>query len=145
MEKQSTAGEDGLLVLKVGLEFHKTIDYDRPAMRRALRRGARHLTQESRRLVSRRAISEPGEIPGMQTGRLKRAIGTVSTGRFGGWIKVGVRTIKGSEFYPAFLFYGSPKTGLAPRANFVTEALENKRDAVRGEIRAALRDALVPR
>ena len=145
MDKQNTSGADGLLVLNVGLEFHKTIDYDRPAMRRALRKGARYITQESRRLVSRRAISGAGEIPGMQTGRLKRAIGVVSSARFGGWIKVGVRTIKGSDFYPAFLFYGSPKTGLQPRANFIVEALENRRESVRSEIRAALRNSLVPR
>lgn len=81
----------------------------------------------------------------MQTGRLKQAIGVVSSARFGGWIKVGVRTIKGSDFYPAFLFYGSPKTGLQPRANFIVEALENRRESVRSEIRAALRNSLVPR
>lgn len=145
MDKQTTSGDAGAFLLEVGLEFHKTIDYDRSAMRRALRSGAAQVTKESRRLVSRQAISGVGELPGQQTGRMKRAIGVVSRGRKGGWVKVGVRTIKGSDFYPAFLFYGSPKTGLEPRANFVAQALANKRDAVRGEIRAALRDALVPR
>lgn len=145
MEKQTTTGDAGAVLLEVGLEYHKTIDYDRAALRRALRSGAAQVTKESRRLVSRRAVSAAGEMPGQQTGRMKRAIGVVSRGRLGGWIKVGVRTIKGSDFYPAFLFYGSPKTGLEPRANFPVQALDNKRETVRGEIRAALRNSLVPR
>lgn len=145
MDKQTTTGDAGAVLLEVGLEYHKTIDYDRAALRRALRSGAAQVTKESRRLVSRRAVSAAGEMPGQQTGRMKRAIGVVSRGRRGGWIKVGVRTIKGSDFYPAFLFYGSPKTGLEPRANFPAQALDNKRETVRNEIRAALRNSLVPR
>lgn len=145
MDKQTSTGAAGGLLLEVGLEYHKTIDYDRSKMRRALRSGAAVVTKESRRLVSRRAVSAPGEYPGMQSGRMRRAIGTVSRGRKGGWIKVSVRTIKGSDFYPAFLHHGSPKTGLAPRANFVADALANKRDGIRSEIRAELADSLVPR
>ncbi len=145
MDKQTSTGAAGGLLLEVGLEYHKTIDYDRSKMRRALRSGAAVVTKESRRLVSRRAISAPGEYPGMQSGRLRRGIGTVSRGRKGGWIKVSVRTIKGSDFYPAFLHRGSPKTGLAPRGNFVADALDNKRDQVRNNIRGELRQSLVPR
>lgn len=135
---------DGL-ELQVGLEFHKVIDYDRKAMRKALREGGAEVRKEARRLLSRRAVSAPGEIPGMQTGMLKRAIGVVSVGSKGGWVKVGPKTIKGSVFYPAFLFYGSPKTGLEKRGNFMEAALQNKRDVVRSRIQAALKDSLVPR
>lgn len=135
---------DGL-DLRVGLEFHKIIDYDRKAMRRALRGGGADIRKEARRLLSRRAVSAPGDIPGMQTGMLKRAIGIVSMGSKGGWIKVGPKSIKGSVFYPAFLFYGSPKTGLVKRANFMETALQNKRDVVRDRIQIALKDSLVPR
>ena len=135
---------DGL-ELQVGLEFHKVIDYDRKAMRKALREGGAEVRKEARRLLSRRAVSAPGEIPGMQTGMLKRAIGVVSVGSNGGWVKVGPKTIKGSVFYPAFLFYGSPKTGLEKRGNFMTAALDEKREAVRSMIRDALKNSLVPR
>lgn len=135
---------DGL-ELRVGLEFHKVIDYDRKAMRKALREGGAEVRKEARRLLSRRAVSAAGEMPGMQTGMLKRAIGVVSVGSKGGWVKVGPRAIKGSVFYPAFLFYGSPKTGLEKRGNFMETALQNKRDIVRGRIQAALKDSLVPR
>ena len=71
-----------------------------------------------------------------------------------GWIKVGPRRTKEMEakakkakwaFYPAFLFYGSAKTGLAKRNNFMVDALQNKRDAVRSVIRSALKESLVPR
>lgn len=146
MERESTSGSLGGVDLRVGLEFHKTIDYDRRAMRKALVKGAADIRKEGRRIVSRRAVSAAGDFPGMQTGALKRAIGIVSKGSKGGWIKVGVRKTKEmTDFYPAFLFYGSRKTGLEKRANFMTAALANKREGVRKEIRAALKDSLVPR
>ena len=146
MEQAHGSGSISGINLDVGLKFHKIIDYDRKAMRRALARGAAHIRKEARRIVSRRAVSAPGAMPGMQTGVLRRAIGIVSKGTKGGWVKVGVRKTKEmTDFYPAFLFYGSVKTGLAKRGNFMISALENKRDGVRTEIRAALKDALVPR
>lgn len=145
MNHESSSSSGALGRLDVGLDFHKVIDYDRKAMRAALRAGAKPIIKEARRLVARRAVSGAGDFPGSETGRLKRAIGVVSTGSKGGWIKVGVKSIPGSIFYPAFLFYGSPKTGLARRGNFVTAALAAKREEVRGPIRAALAQSLVPR
>ena len=146
MEKQFNSAAKGGIELSVGLEFHKVIDYDRKALRKALREGAAQVRKEARRIVSRRAISLAGEDPGLRTGALKRAIGIVGKGSKGGWIKIGVRKSKEmKDFYPAFLFYGSPSTGLAKRANFMETALGNKREAVRAQVRAALRNALVPR
>jgi hypothetical protein len=141
------SGNDlGGLRLDVGLEFHKTIDYDRKKMRRALGDGAGLVRKEARRLLARRAIaSKPGEIPAQQTGRLMRSIGVIKRGSKGGWVKVGPRSIKGSIFYPAFLFYGSPSTGLAKRGNYMEVALKNKRENIRSTVRAALKDSLVPR
>lgn len=134
------------LRMDVGLEFHKVIDYDRKQMRRGLNTGANRLRKEARRLLSRRGLaSKPGEVPYEQTGRLVRSIGTITRGSKGGWVKVGPRTIKGSVFYPAFLFYGSPSTGLAKRANFMEIALQNKSEAIRSDVRAVLKDSLVPR
>lgn len=135
----------GGLEVQVGLEFHKTIDYDRKQMRAALVRGAGALRKEARRLLSRRTVSKPGEVPARQSGDLWRAIGVVSRGSKGGWIKVGPKSIKGRIFYPAFLFYGSPTTGLAPRANYMELALQNKSSSIRTEAREALARALVPR
>ena len=147
MDADNTYGDIGGMTLEVGLQFHKIIDYDRKAMRRALVKGAAEVRKEARRIVSRRAISAPGEMPGSQTGALKRAIGIVSRGSKGGWIKIGVKKTgeMGKDFYPAFLFYGSPTTGLAKRGNFMIAALDTKRESVRGNIRDALKQSLVPR
>lgn len=142
--QRSSGGSDGIR-LDVGLEFHKTIDYDRRAMRKALRQGGAAVRKEARRMVSRKAVSSPGEAPGMQTGVLRRAIGIIKVGSRGGWVRVGPKTLKGRDFYPAFLFYGSTKTGLEKRGNYMETALITKRDEVRSHIRAALKDSLVPR
>lgn len=146
LNNSNTSASLGGIELSVGLQFHKIIDYDRKALRKAMREGAAKVRKEARRIVSRRAISQAGEAPGLQTGTLKRAIGVVGRGSKGGWVKVGVRKSKEMKaFYPAFLFYGSPKTGLARRANFMETALSNKREEVRSQIRSALQNALVPR
>ena len=145
MDRETQSGNLGGIEVQVGLEFHKIIDYDRKAMRRALVKGGAEVRKAARRLVSRRAISRPGEFPATQTGALKRAIGIVSKGSKGGWVKVGVRSIPNSAYYPAFLFYGSPKNGLEKRGNFMVAALDQKREGVRNMIRAALKDSLVPR
>ncbi len=132
--------------LAVGLEFHKTIDYDRRAMRRALTSGGGLVRKEARRLLARQAISLPGQDPGRHTGRLMRSIGVVSRGSKGGWIKIAPKTFRDkSLFYPAMLFYGRKKGDLAPRANFMARALANQAESVRSQVRAALAQCLVPR
>lgn len=145
MDSDNSSGSLFGVGLDVGLRFHKTIDYDRRAMRKALNSGAAVIRKTARRLVSRRAISNPGEFPGMQSGALRRAISVVSRGSKGGWVKVSLRSIAGSKFYPAFLYYGSPKTGLAKRGNFMEKALADSSASVRAQVRAALKDSLVPR
>lgn len=131
--------------VSVGLEYHKAIDFDKKKLRGALTRGGADIRKEARRLLARHAISAPDEVPGELTGRLKRSIGVVSKGTGGGWIKIAPRTIKGSIFYPAFLFYGSPKTGLAKRANYMAQALNTRAPAIRAAVRGVLRNSLVPR
>lgn len=145
MSTERAAGAIGPFEVECGLTGHSAIDYDRRRMRKALREGAKVVIKEARRLVSRSAISGAGGFPGEQSGRLRRAIGVVRTGSKGGWVKVGVRSIKGSIFYPAFLFYGSPKTGLQKRGNYITAAAETKREGVRGMVQASLANSLVPR
>lgn len=141
----STGAIDGVRI-DVGLAFHKTIDYDRNAMRRALTAGGAQVRQEARRLVSRKAISAPGENPGLLTGRLRRSIRISKRGSKGGWIRIEPSTFKPAHFfYPAILYYGSAKMNIAKRNNFMADALQNKRDAVRGQIRSALKNSLVPR
>lgn len=145
MINERASGNVGPVEVSCGLAGHSVIDYDRRRMRKALVGGAAIVRKEARRLVSRRAVSAPFEAPGLQTGRLRRAIGVVTRGSKGGWIKIGVKSIKGSVFYPAPLFYGSAKIGLAPRENYVATAADNKRSAVRDQVRGVLADSLVPR
>lgn len=182
MERSNSSGDYSGVRIDVGLAFHKTIDYDRKAMRGALARGAAIVRKEARRAVSRRAISAPGEDPGMDSGDLRRGIGVVSRGGKGGWVKIGVRKLKSmSAFYPAFLYYGSKGHGriqrlepglgigksnrrrrgeraalieerrqngqyvVAPRSNYIANALNAKRNEIRSMIQSALRDSLVPR
>lgn len=129
----------------VGITGHEKYWYDRAGMRKVLAGGGSIIRREARRLVSHRGRSIPGNNPGMQTGRLRRAIGMVSKGSGGGWLKIGVRTIPDSIFYPAFLYYGSPSTGLEKRNNFMVEALQNKKDLIRVKARIAMKNALVPK
>lgn len=145
MERDSTEAQVAGIKLHVGLDFHRTIDYDRKAMRRALVKGAAVVRKEARTLVSRRVVSQPGEFPGEVTGAMRRAIGVIGRGSKGGWIKVGVRAIPGSFYYPAVLFYGSTKRNIAARGNFMTSALANRGGEIREQVREALRHALVPR
>jgi len=117
MEQEFIKGGYGGTEIHVGLSFHKIIDYDRKALRRAMVKGAAVIRKEARRMVSRRAISAAGDFPGVQTGALRRSIGVVSKGSRGGWIKIGVRKTAGmDEFYPAFLFYGTKGLGKIERA-----------------------------
>ncbi len=145
MTHQSNSGDIPGIKLHVGLEFHSVIDYDRKQMRRALIKGAAVVRKEARTLVSRHMVSQPGEFPGEQTGAMRRAIGVIGKGSKGGWIKVGVRAIPGSFYYPAVLFYGSPARNIAARGNFMTAALGNRAEQIRDQVRDALRHTLVPR
>ena len=145
MEHQSSSGSAAGVQLFVGLNFHRAIDYDRRQMRRALVKGAAVVRKEARTLVARRVVSQPGEFPSQLSGAMRRAIGVIGRGTKGGWIKVGVRAIPGSFYYPAVLFYGSPVRNIAPRANFMTVALANRAEEIRSNVRDALRHALVPR
>ncbi|WP_045726749.1 MULTISPECIES: hypothetical protein [unclassified Xanthomonas] len=145
MEHDSTQGQIAGIQLYVGLKFHRTIDYDRKAMRRALVKGAAVVRKEARTLVSARVVSEPGEFPGQVTGAMRRAIGVIGKGSKGGWIKVGVRAIPGNFYYPAVLFYGSTTRNIRARGNFMTTALANRGNQIREQVRDALRQALRPR
>jgi hypothetical protein len=145
MDHQTSSSKTAGIALHVGLEYHSIIDYDRRQMRRALIKGAASVRKEARTLVSRRVVSQPGEFPGEQSGAMRRAIGVTGKGSKGGWIRVGVRAIAGSFYYPAVLFYGSTKRNIAARGNFMTVALANRASEVRDQVRDALRHALVPR
>jgi hypothetical protein len=123
---------------------HSRIDFDKKQIRKVLRQQGAAVRKEARRLVSRRAISMPGQAPGRATGVLMRSIKVkVASGGF--WAKVAPqKTSEMKEFYPAYLYYGT-KRGLAKRENYMTTALDTRREAARAAIGDALRNALKPR
>lgn len=130
----------------VMLKGHSLIDFDKKRVRKALNQGGGEVRKAARRLVARRAISNPGEFPGMSSGALMRSIKIYKRGSKGGYVKIGpTKTAEMTMFYPAFLYYGSVKTGLGKRANYMTAALEQKREVVRSIIRSALMSSLKPR
>lgn len=145
--------------LSVTLLGHSSIDFNQAIVNKGVRRAGNDVRNEARRLLARNAISKAGEFPGQQSGRLKRSIQILGSGN--GWIRVGPKRTSGMKvFYPAFLYYGvtgrprrkdhraQVKDGrwrIAPRGNYMTAALANKRSHVRAVIRAALIGALKPR
>lgn len=134
-----------MLEINVKLDGFSRIDFDSKKIRKTMRTLGRDVQKEARRLVARRAISGAGEYPGRQTGRLWRAIKyRVSKPGFLVKIMPG-KTADMKDFYPAFLLYGSKKRDLAPRKNYMTDALDNRRSVARGALRNALMDSLKPR
>ncbi|WP_147375762.1 hypothetical protein [Noviherbaspirillum cavernae] len=169
--------------VNVTLAGHSRIDFDRKRVRKALRTEAQAVRKIARRLVARRAISEPGEFPGKDSGALQRSIKFKILSRHGFAVRVApYKTAEmGKDFYPAYLWYGTRGLGrierlapgegvgrsnrrrrgeraalvaaraekgnyvVAPRKNYMTAALDARREAAQTGIREALKDALKPR
>ncbi|CAG0966855.1 hypothetical protein MTYP_01040 [Methylophilaceae bacterium] len=140
------ATEGSWAEVNVKLDGFSRIDFDKKKIRAAMVVIGRSVTQEAKSLVSPRGRSRPGEMPGRQTGALRRSIKYVIS-RPGFLVRVApYKTDKmGKDFYPAFLHYGSTKNNLQPRENYMTDALEKRAEATRNVLRRALEDALVPR
>lgn len=123
---------------------HSRIDFDKRAIKKTLRQEGGQVRKLARRLVARRAISGPGQMPGRDSGVLMRSIKVkVSSGGF--WAKVApYKTSEMKVFYPAFLFYGTSR-GLEKRDNYMIDALDQRRAAAQAAIFNALRNNLKPR
>lgn len=129
--------------ISIKIEGFDRIIFKKAELKRAIRKGGGVVRQEARRLIAKRAISQPGEFPGRDTGAMLRSI-KVKVGSGGGYAKVMPYKTEamGDDFYPAFLFYGTSR-GLKPRKNFMIAALDNKQAEIRAEISKALAHALV--
>jgi hypothetical protein len=126
----------------VRIEGFNRLYFDKRLWKKAIRSGGTLVKDEARRLISRRAISAPGELPGIDSGAMRRSI-RVKIGSGGGYAKI--RPVKtsemGPEFYPAFLIHGTSR-GLRPRKDFMIEALNNKRDTIKAAMIASLQNSL---
>lgn len=131
--------------INVKLEGFSRIDFDKKKIRKTMRVLGRDVQKAARRLVARRAVSGAGEYPGRQTGRLWRAI-KYKVSKPGFLVKImPAKTVDMKDYYPAFLRYGSETRNIAPRRNYMTDALESRRGVARGALRNALMDSLKPR
>lgn len=134
----------GEVELHTTLTGHSKIDFDKRKVRKALRQQGAVIRKKARKLVARRAISGAGDNPGRDTGALMRSI---KVKVFGGGFGVIVAPYKtdemGDDFYPAFLYYGTPT--VKKRANYMIEALDSTRESAKRAIREALKDSLIPR
>lgn len=138
-------------------EGHSHLDFDRRQIRKAMRAIGADIRKDARKRVARRAISSADEAPGKRTGALQRAI-RYRVSRPGLLVKVGPEKTQemGADFYPAFLNYGvrrgkggaaSEASGwrLAPRANYMEDALEARKANARQVLSDSLARALVAR
>lgn len=133
------------------LEVHATIDgfsridFDRKKIRKVLRKEGGEVRKIARKLIGRRVVSRPGEYAGRDTGRMIRSIKAVVS-KPGFLVRIAPsKTAEMKDFYPAFLNYGSATNNLAPRRNFMIDALDARREIARGAILGALQDSIIPR
>ncbi|WP_312292806.1 hypothetical protein [Atlantibacter hermannii] len=148
------------------------LEFNRSRVRRAFVRIGQVHMRDARRLVMKRGRSEPGDNPRYRSGRLARSIGYMvpkaSSKRPGFMTRIapnqkngqGNRMIEG-DFYPAFLFFGVRKGAkrershrrggsggngwrIAPRNNFMIQALNKNRDWTRYYLLRELRQSVRP-
>jgi HK97 gp10 family phage protein len=144
-----------MLEINERLIGHKTIDFDRKALRKAVREGAKLVRREGRKLAGKRSgagrkyrvrggvrhrASAPGQPPAKISGALQKSIFYRTMDKGGLAMSVGpsIRRV----FYARFLAGGTKHMEARP---FMTEALRRHEPSIRQGLRAALVDALVPR
>jgi len=137
------------------------VDFDKKEIRAVMRKVGRDVRNEARRLVSRRAVSLPDEYPGMQSGQLKKSIKEkVSPAGFLVTISPRRNMFVGDNYYPAMLYYGvrrgaarnkshkaqtlSGPWRIAPRANFMVDAAEHRREFAQTAIMQGLENSIKP-
>jgi len=150
------------LETNVTIDGFSLIDFNKKQVRKGMRVVGRDVQKEARRLIARRAISGAGEYPGHQSGRLWRAI-KYHVSRSGFMVRIQPdKTGEMKYFYPSSLHYGIRRVRslalarrhkkqpegpyrLAPRNNFMIDALDNRNQNVRSVLRNVLKDSLTPR
>lgn len=126
----------------------KRIDFEKKAIRKALRGAGNIVAREQRNLIRRPVRSQPGQPPGLVTGTLLQYV-RVRTG-MGGWlVRVGSEaphahfTIKGTG--KRWKKSGNKQyTGVAEPRPFVEKALANRQAKVETLLARALAEALKP-
>lgn len=118
-------------------------DFDVRVLKRHLRKQANKIRKEARRLVSKRGVSNPGDFPGLRTGRMRKGI-KVEVWKSGYGATIRPTVPDKTAPYPQYVVFGhlgpkktSPKT--AARANFMVAAADRVGE---GQLKEGLRIAL---
>lgn len=139
----------GARLEQVGVQMNVTlegnverIDFRKAPVRKAMDRIGRAVRFRSRRMVARRAVSRPGDYPGLESGDLLRSI-NYKVSKSGFLVLIQPDKLAGMEaFYPAFLWSGARNRRrggtLEPRENYMIDAMNYKAPYIRAELHAAL-------
>jgi hypothetical protein len=148
------------LIIRANLQGRRQIDFDKKKVRKAMRKVGRDVRAEARRLVARQAIfmpigsslsvsyegSKAGEYPARNTGKMQESIKEkVSRSGFAVSISPQRDQFERDDYYPAMLYYGvKGKSGyrIAPRKNFIVDAVESRRASAEAAIFQALKESL---
>lgn len=126
------------------LKLRRT-DVDVKAFRPKLRLIGRTMVKQARHKVSKVGVSKPGEYPGRQTGKLRKAIKyRLFKSGFGLVLMQGMPD-GADEFYPSFLRYGAKrKRGgvLKARKNYIEDTGTTNRDYAFQVVREAIDESL---
>ena len=125
---------------KIQIDFLSLWDFDLDKLKAELATESRMMRRDARRLVAKKAISNPGEFPGKDTGVLQKTI-QVKKFRSGLGFYITHRMPSGKFRYPFVLAYGSEKRGIAPRKDHINEVFTKRRPAIIDGLRRALRDS----
>lgn len=139
---------------------YRKIDYDPKALKQPLRKSGNAVRKIARKMISRKAVSEAGQLPGKQTGEMAKSI-KVKVSKSGYSVAVyPTKTQAMPAYYPAFVVYGhrapysetaqearshkqrAGKKVAAPRKNFVPEAADKYAKTFESEMFDALGDAI---
>lgn len=129
----------------ITLEGRAMPDFDKRTLRLGLRKAAAKIRKDARKNLSRRAVSQAGEFPGMDTGDTRQSI-RVRVSK-SGWTAVvePKRTprMNQDKFYPQILVHGrKKKRPLSPRKDPVRTALDDRRGEIQQDLFNALHKAL---
>jgi len=162
---------DDLFNVHVEFPKWNEIEFNKRPVRRAFQKIGEVHMRDARRLIMRRTPSRPGGNPALQTGLLAKSIGyyvpPATTRRPGFMVRIAPNQRRGKgqrshiigPFYPAFLSYGvrrgakrqkshhKGKSGgsgwrIAPRNNYMVQALEARRAWTKYVLLRALRGSL---
>ena len=142
------------------------VDFDTKLVKRGFRAMGREIAKDAKKSVSRKAVSRAGELPGRDSGELRKTIKS-RTSRSG--FSVAVNSYGGTlePYYPAFVYYGHRSPGsdmkngkedraqqhkkrvgvkvAAPRENWIVSAAERfAYTRYQAELRKTLNSAIKP-